>query len=328
MRSLDFGRYALGSCIAAAMLASCDGSQPGMSAVVPQGATPQSRAHQSSKSNQDLLYVSNSKLNDVEVFDFPQGGRKVQTLSNINEPGRLCSDANGDVFVTSYNPGKIIEFAHGAKNPTTTIVLPYPDFADACAADPTSANLAVIDGGETEIYQNVSGSPTTILPPTDSVFWFLGYDADGNLFLDGETGRYGAMWEVPKGTTHLLGIDFPESDQDYIGGQVQWDGQYITVQGDDVISRIAVSFGGPDGSSTGTGSIVGSTSFEGCRGAQWQSWIQGSTLVVPCSPNVKDRQEYSVNVWSYPGGGKPIKKIISGSHFGGPYQGVTVSIAP
>ena len=41
MRSLGFGRYAFNSCVAAAMLAGCGGSQPPIGAP---GAIPQSRA--------------------------------------------------------------------------------------------------------------------------------------------------------------------------------------------------------------------------------------------------------------------------------------------
>jgi len=41
MRSTDLGRYALSSCVAAAMLAACGGSQPPIGAP---GAMPQSRA--------------------------------------------------------------------------------------------------------------------------------------------------------------------------------------------------------------------------------------------------------------------------------------------
>jgi WD40 repeat protein len=278
-------------------------------------------------SGHDLLYVSNTVSNEVYVFRFPQG-ELVETLKNINEPYTLCSDSSGNVFVMSYNPGKVLEFAHGAKKPTATIVLPYPDFADACAADPTSASLAVIDGGEAEIYGSLSGLPTGISAPHDSVFWHVGYDANGNLFLDGETGRNSAMWEVPKGTTGLLPVLFPSSEQSLIGGQVQWDGEYITVEGSDAISRITVAPGvGPGVALQGT--VVSSTTFDSCN-IVWQSWIVGSTLIVPCSNHIASGRyvESSVKFWTYPAGGKPVRKLISRHTFGGPYQGVTVSVVP
>jgi len=41
MKSIDLGRYALSSCVVAAMLAGCGGSQPPIAAP---GAMPQSRA--------------------------------------------------------------------------------------------------------------------------------------------------------------------------------------------------------------------------------------------------------------------------------------------
>ena len=58
MKSLDFGRYALTSCVAVAMLAGYDGSQPPIGAP---SAMPQSRmiaAHLTEANGGDSLHIS------------------------------------------------------------------------------------------------------------------------------------------------------------------------------------------------------------------------------------------------------------------------------
>lgn len=308
------------------MLPACGGSQNATSIVPESVVRPQSEAHVLTRTDGDLLYVSNNYNNEVEVFTYPKGGH-VEKLKGIEQPGPICTDSSGDVFITGYNPGKIFEYAHGATHPKATLVLPYPGFADDCAIDPTTNNLAAIDAGELEIYQNISGSPVTILPPRGSVFDWAAYDPSGNLFLSGAVGRNGAMWEVPKGMATAFYIAFPESDQDLLLGPLHWDGEYISVLGlgTHTVSRTSATVENlASFAASIKGSIVSETTFENCN-QPWTFWIQTSTLILSCTPRYK---RYSVDFWNFPEGGKPAKTLIKGGKPGGPYRGIAVSTEP
>lgn len=322
-------RALLGLVAAAAMLPACGGSQNATTAV-PVSLTPQSKTHVLARTDRDLLYISNDYTNEVEVFTYPEGGH-VAKLKGIEQPGPICTDSSGDVFITGYNPGKIIEYAHGATHPKATLVLPYPGFADDCAIDPTTNNLAATDGGELEIYQSISGSPITILPPRGSVFDWVSYDTSGNLFVSGAVGRNGAMWEVPKGMTTAFYITFPEGDQDLLLGPLHWDGEYISVLGLDTytVSRVTATVENlASFAASIKGSVVSETAFENCK-QPWTFWIQTSTLMLSCTARqIGTDKRYSVGSWDYPEGGKLTKSLIKGDKPGGPYRGIAVSIAP
>ena len=97
------GRYALSSCVAAAMLAGCGGSQPPIGVL---GAAPQTSAvarhADRGKSwmlpeakSKDLLYVSTS--DSVYVFSYPKG-TLVGTLTGFDYRGdsaRTVSETSG-----------------------------------------------------------------------------------------------------------------------------------------------------------------------------------------------------------------------------------------
>src|SRR5580698_7441740 len=126
MMSRELNRFVLSVCVAAAMLG-CGGSQPPTGApgalLPPPAAAYAYRRVESSMPPEvkgaysgDLLYVSDTGANAVEVFTYPAGA-EFQTLSNISEPGPLCSDRDGNVFITSYNDDEVYEFTHGTKKP-------------------------------------------------------------------------------------------------------------------------------------------------------------------------------------------------------------------
>jgi hypothetical protein len=100
------------------------------------------------------------------------------------------------------------------------------------------------------------------------------------------------------------------------GGQVQWDGKYVTLQ-DEVfpgsIYRIKVS-----GSA---GTIVGATKFHRYLQQTNPSWIYNGYVAFPFTSQTSESPNI-IGVWKYPRGGKEIAEIKG---FGG---GVTVSVPP
>jgi hypothetical protein len=104
-----------------------------------------------------------------------------------------------------------------------------------------------------------------------------GYDADGNLFVDGfeqyNNDKF-ILFELPSGGRKLTKVSL---DRKISGaGQVQWDGRYLTIQDSDApydIYQVSVS--------GNMGSVVHTIAFDGLRKPVEASWIAGSTVFVP-----------------------------------------------
>ncbi len=329
MRGLDFCRYAASSCVAAAVLASCGGSQPPIGA---QGAMPRSRvasAHSDRSGSwmlpeakgEDLLYISDFRT--VKVYAYPQGQLE-GVLRGFDLSFGECVDNKGNVFVVNFDSNQIFEYAHGAS--TKRAVLQSPSHAPSgCSVDPTTGNLAVAARGYSssatlEVYKRARGTPKQYIDPRFQRFYFCGYDSHGNLFADGATnsGAF-AFAELPKGTRTLQNVTLNQAI--LLGGQVQWDGANVAVA--DARSAVVYQFtvSGSYGDKVGT-TLLG----QNARYIQ-QFWVQGRTLVVP---NVYRGPHYrplsDVLFYRYPAGGSATKRIVG--RLGQYARGAVVSLAP
>lgn len=309
----------------AALLAGCGGAQ---SPALPQAPSAHVQAHRVSASSGDLLYVVNGTYSDVEVFTYPNG-KHVETLTGLSEPSEACSDDNGNVFVTNYNdPPAVYEFHHGAKKPTQ--VLSVSSNALSCAVDPMTNNLAVsyIDG--IAVFPNEFGTPTLYPSAIYEYFGSISYDGSGNLFVDGSyQNKYFRIWELPVGEGSFLNVRFPKGQLDGYEAQIQWDGQYITLEDTlyNTILRVEFSSEGVPQPGYVNGTVVGDIAFDNCFGnTDGLSWIQGSALIVPCETITR---KYGVHGYAYPEGGKPKRLLHAGKRLvGGPFESVTISVPP
>lgn len=127
-------RVTLGFCIAS-LLAGCATSSQIAPASTPQSDAASATAHKQSPmlrgaNHEDLIYVNADQASrgggEVLAYTYP-GGRLVGKLGDFDNPGDLCSDTSGNVFVTfggfeGLNPG-IEEYAHGGRG-LATLSLP------------------------------------------------------------------------------------------------------------------------------------------------------------------------------------------------------------
>lgn len=241
-----------------------------------------------------LLYAA-SEPSSVYVFSYP-AGKRVGTLTGFVNPRGLCVDDKGDVWVTNFSTGDIVEYAHGGSTPITTL---NADVGGplGCSVDPTSGNLAVsYQNGAVSIWRDASGSPTTYSFAYE--LGYCGYDGAGNLFVDSAFDQ-NALLELPVGSASFHNVKLNKKISSY-GGQVQWDGKYITVEElhrPGAIYRIAV---------TGdTGKIVGTTTFMGLPRQVAASWIQGKKVLIPYG--TKRDSLIDIGVWHYPAGGARLR---------------------
>jgi hypothetical protein len=319
MKSFSFGRRALCS-VVAILLAACGRSQPpiGAPGAMPQSLSIATYAGRSGSwmlpeaKSELLLYVSSrcSSNCDVYVFSYP-GGTQVGMLMGITDPGRICSDIKGNVWIPEGlgTTGDIVEYAHGGTLRIAT--LQDPLVPSACAVDPTTGDLAVANQssyqgllgiysrarGHAKLYSGYGGFPYSCT-----------YDASGDVFLAGFVGTYaeGVVW-LPKGGAQVT--FFTTKPRVYPVSGVLWHRPYLTVVNKKWnVGRYALS-----GQS---GKLFDIITLDGAHAIR-QYWIEGS-YVVAAYPTGK------VFFWKYRSGGTIVKTITGVAN---PF-GVTVSLAP
>jgi hypothetical protein len=295
------------------MLAGCGASamQPSGGAVVPQGAGPSvhadGRSWMAAKAkSENLLYLSDVVTNDVYVYSYPQG-RLVGTLKSLGQPRSECADAAGDVWIADVQAYQIVEYPHGATKPI--VALSTFGAPHGCSVDSKSGDLAVAGGlgglvlsvfhrGPHNVWRDAKRYSDSAILIAD----FCGYDAAGNLFVDGVSKKNGGSFrlaELPYRGNALVNITVSQSVK--APGQVQWDGNDVAV-GDTGVSPSVVYQLAVSGSSA---TEIGSTTLGGTTSVR-QFWIQAKDLIGP---------DYDVQVgfWSYPSGGSPTK-TLTGLH--------------
>jgi hypothetical protein len=293
--------------------AGCGGA--GTTSAVPPGSMTQSQAHHPSSSGGDLVYATGG-CGGVCVVSYP-AGKLVDSISVSGEVGGDCSDSAGNVFVT--NKTQVFEYEHGGASPIATLSVPGDDAA-ACSIDPGTGNLAVVfsgSGANIAVFPDATGTPTTY--ESHIVSYYCGYDNAGNLFVSGLNGQQTGLSELPAGESDFSVLSISGTFDG--GGQVQWDGSYITVEGRAIPGHIKISRLQISGS---TATVVGETKFKGRLANVFQSWIYGNRVFIPYSSG--GQKVNKISVWAYPKGGKP---VINFGQFGqtkwARFAGVTLS---
>ena len=305
MKAFHFG-WAF--CAATALLAGCGGA-PSQQALPLTGApdtAPASRAIRTWMSpdarRHNLLYVSDNS-GFVYVFQYPTG-KLVGTIGGFNGSSGLCADAKGDVFVANTDGEDVLEYAHGGTKPIATF-LEFGAFPNGCAVDPSSGNLAVTNvatapsqgPGNVAIFLKAQGNPTYYTAKGFMEYLFAGYDANGNLFVDGvNAGTTQSLFaELPSGSSTLTNLTVNQS-MGFPGG-IAWDGKYMAIEDDMKDTIYRVNFSGS------AGTVAGTVHLSVHSHLVVQFWLQGNTIIVPFGGS--PRTVKKVGLWNYPAGGKP-----------------------
>jgi hypothetical protein len=251
--------------------------------------------------------LSNLAKHDVEIFSYPDG-KRVGKLTALGNPRAECADTQGNVWIADTQGYDVVEYRHGASKPIAELSTPGAPLG--CSVNSKGDTIAVTGGRGgivLAVYHHRANGiwrdPKTYADAAMKKVAFCGFDAMGNLFIDG-TGKNGAfhLAELPRNGTALVDIAV---DASIAGpGQVQWDGNYLAV-GDtrakpSVIYQLSVT-----GS---TAQTVGTTTLDGTKSVR-QFWIDGSQVVGPDF-------DAAVGIWKYPDGGKPLTTITSVRGYG------------
>jgi len=309
-------RCAPALCVALAV-AGCGGPQ---TEAVPEAAsflTHSSRAWMAPQAKSgDLLYLSDVSTSDVDVFSYPRD-RLVGKLSGFGAPRSECLDREGDVWIADVAGYDVIEYPHGSAKPI--VALSTPGAPRACSVDPGSGNLAVTGG--------LSGVILAVYHRTKHGKWldpikyasssirnvaFCGYDAQGNLFIDGldKSGDF-RLAELPHHATAFVDVSV---NQSIAGpGQVQWDGSALAVGDTGVAPSVIYRFSVSGSSAT----RIGSTTLRATKSVR-QFWVDGAHVIGPDF-------DADVGVWNYPAGGSLVKRIGSVRGYGATISPATSS---
>ena len=317
MKTRLLSRYALSSCVAAAMLAGCGGSQPPIgvpgamaqtSAVAMHSGRGTSWMSPEAKS-EDLLYVTN--YSEVLVFTYPQG-KLVGTLKGFVSAVGECVDSKGNVFITNYNPVTVYEYAHGGKKP----IAQFPTKKAGtigCAINPVTGDLAIT--GQTsyvEIYRGAQQGKPIVFQDKGMFFGqFCTYDDKGNFFFLGLNPKENQrLSTLPSGASKFVEIKLDSQIQEDAG--IQWDGKYLTA-----LSYVPFSSKGKPELfqfhiiNNVRGTKVGRMPLGAPAAEVLQYYITDGTAVVP-NLRATTGQSSSVLLYNYPTGGSPYATITKG----------------
>lgn len=277
------------------------GGQP-VSVPMPAGATAIRPASNNGSLAHDvgreLLYVvSNSGVN---VYTYP----KDKLLGSLGSSGNsVCTNREGDVFLTTGSGQTVIEYAHGSVIPKVTLNDPY--YTGPCSVDPVSGSVAVTAfNGLVVIFPHNKRNGwrfAKIYTISNASASFPAYDPNGNLFVDGDSYGSGhfALEELPKGGDAFATISL---NQHITGaGGIQWDGNYLAIASGDAQSKrpVVIYWFAISGSS---GTLIGSTRLSHSYGGA-QYLIQGARVL----GQYVNPYYNGVAIWRYPHGGMPIR---------------------
>jgi hypothetical protein len=284
---------------------------------------------------ENLIYVSTSPYQGIPVVEVYSWGKRerIGDLRDAANPRFLCSDKTGDVFVPDSGTSQIFEYAHGGTSPIA--VLKDTDYSPrACSSDAVTGDLAVVDydakGYGIAIYQNASGTPIRHSDERFKTLAFCGYDATGNLFVDGISNSPTLftdfiLAEFPKGGKSFTEIKLePANFIPHRPGSVQWDGRYMAVgdAGDNTALQYRIT-----GS---TGTHQGTAYLDLGEGLVHQFWIPKfgdrvlTAHIVGAQFLVGARHDFGdIGFWNYPNGGYPNHLLVGPDH----PLGITVSVA-
>ena len=252
--------------------------------------------HQLLQPSGEVQYVSDFSNGTVTEFDYPNDTSPIGQITGVNDANGECTSGARTFWVVASGADQVEEFKAGGSKPIATLTTKAGE-PSGCAIDAATGDLAVtiITNGDVVIFKSGDKSAKTLNSGLLEAL-FDGYDAKGNLFVDGLNGSNASqLVELPKGRTHFQGISI--SMRSPSGGSIQWDGKYLAIGGGSAIYRYRIV--GKKAILKGIVSLAGSSDCV-------QTWIVRK--LVFCADAGLDEGL----VYKYPAGGSAIA-TLSGS---------------
>jgi hypothetical protein len=261
-----------------------------------------------------VVFVTDAGTDDVYLYKATTL-KHLGTITGFDNPQGACSDNKGNVWVTNLSGQNILEYSHeGVLENTLSDTSGYPA---GCAWDSTTGDLAVTnlfgissESGSVLIYHHASGSPTAYRNNAQFYYYFVGYDAKGNLYVDGKNSSDAFMLsELPKGAGNAHSIEIIGGTI-YFPGTVEWyaTGNYLIV-GDQECGDVPAACLFHLTIAHKAGTIAGKTTLRNYKGGQLCDSVQGTEFGTKffgsdiqvestCTPS-------ATYLWPFPGGKNP-----------------------
>lgn len=290
MNISSLSKYALAAVASASILAACSaGSQSGMGATGT-GTMPSTHgvnnfvaAHgmvrdvhgapgvvnPDKKAKGGYAYVTDYGSNVVYVYNYSQskgtfGSEVGSTSTNISGPQGACSSKKGEAYIANTNDSNILGFKGGSTTSNVTLN-DSGEYPAGCAVD-KKGDVAVSNicsapyctGGNVVVFKGGTGSGTAETCPNLNRYYFIAYDKQSNIWVDGEDSSYAfALCEIKAGSTSGTAISLNVSPS--FPGGVTDKGKDVGVldQNGDAIDLYTIS--GTSGTEVGTVSLSGSS---------------------------------------------------------------------
>ncbi|MBV8725288.1 MAG: hypothetical protein JO350_08150 [Candidatus Eremiobacteraeota bacterium] len=258
-----------------------------------------------------LLYIADAGKFIVDVYTFP-ALKLAGKITGINRQQGECSDADGNVWITSTQGLQILEFAHGGRTPIKVLGDPagYPA---GCAVDPATNDLAVTNltgfsgAGAVLIYRHGGGVPAVYQSAKQYYYFFAAYDSSGNLFTSGQTVKAAYSLALLTKGTHKLSSVAIKGATLYFPGTVAWLGSTI-VLGDQLCGNRKLSCFYRGAVTGATVRITGVTHLKGAC-AIAQAVVEPAQLIGGNTAQCGRGGKSGVAVWPFPKGGHPSKSV-------------------
>ncbi len=239
------------------------------------------------------LYSSNGAVE----YDYPKGTGPIGEISGTDAQGE-CTSGKSTFWIVNSGNNDLAEYTYNGKKLIKTLSISDSGEPAGCAVNSTNGDIAVtlLGEGAVILFKGGKQKGETVEDGLAETY-FDGYDAKGDLFVDGVTAESTALVEMAAGSKTFENVSLPNTIK--FPGSVQWDGKYVTVNDQEggAIYRYAIA----DDVATLKGTVE-LTGTSDCSG----TWI--AQPYVFCA----DAGLADAPVFKYPGGGDSIA-TLSGS---------------
>ena len=176
-----------------------------------------------------LAYVTNYHANDVIIY---QNDQVVGELTGLKGPDGTCTDRHGNVWIVNNLGQSVVEYAHGGTTPLKTLVIPAitrglrGEILRTGALVVTNIFSTASGPGNIAIYHKAQGPALILNDPKIFYYFFAGFDADSNLYVDGlDTSQTFVFAELLRGQQKFNKIALDGTI--YYPGAIASDGTYF-----------------------------------------------------------------------------------------------------
>jgi hypothetical protein len=273
-------------------------------------------ASELAKGKVPALFVSDAGSDDVYIYKLPSL-KVLGKITGFSQPQGECSDSKGNVWIVDTGTKIIYELSHHGQlqNELSDKV----GFPIACAWDPKTGNLAVMDifgpsgvAGDVLVYPHGTGVPEIYTNPDQYYYNFGGYDAKGNLFFDGrDEGGSFMLSELPSRAQTAETITV-SGGTIYFPGMVEWDAKRRRlVVGDQSCDNVYSSCAYTMAISAQQGTIKDRISLQNSDGGQICDMVQGTlygSKIAGSDFNFCGSGSSATYLWPYPAGGRAVRE--------------------